>query len=169
MFTRGYYFSMDLHLVSAHEIFSRMREKPCMSTEREAQNLYFRNVMRCRCKIWNINASRHSHNRSRMNQTVRSVLFLFQCVFIVHRMVPASFPSKFSLSLSLFFCLFLAYLYTDPKWVERTQPCYYNTATSSQSLVVEVRPSFNILHSVSMSWSQSIWTAKRAAIAYRLN
>lgn len=77
--------------------------------------------------------------------------FLFQCVFIVRGMVPASFPSKFSLSLyAVFFRLFLACSHTDPKWVERTQCCYYNTATSSQSLVVEIRPSFNILRSVSM-------------------
>lgn len=134
------------------------------------RNLYFRNVMRCRCKIWNINASRHSHNRPRTNQTVRSVLFLFQCVFIVRRMVPASFPSKFSLllplSLSISFSLICTPIQNGSRGRNR---CYYNAATSSQSLVVEVQPSFNILRSVSMRWSQSIWTAKRAAIAYRLN
>lgn len=41
------------------------------------RNLYFWNVTRCRCKIWNINASQHSHNRPRTNRAVRSVLFFF--------------------------------------------------------------------------------------------
>jgi len=105
-------------------------------TEREVGILYFRNVTQCHCKIWNINASRHSHNRPRTNRPVRSVLFfpffpvpfffIFQCVFIVRGMVPALFPSKFSsspslsLSCSLFFCCSLFSSFS-PSFVHRSK------------------------------------------------
>lgn len=177
-----YGFTFDKH---ARDFWRR--GKLCVSTEREG-NLYFRNVTRCCCKIWNINASRHSHNRPRTNWAVRSILFFISMRFLstqepFHGMVPASFLSKFSpspppppLSLSLFLslCCFSSHLFFRPLIPNQNgsrgrNRCYYNAAASSQSLIVEVWPSFNILRSVSMSWSQSVWTAKRAGIARRLN
>lgn len=126
---------MDFYIWWACARFLAEREALRVAWARE-RNLYFRNVTRCCCKIWNINASRHSYNRPRTNWAVRFILFLFQCVFIdaFDRMVPASFLSKFSLSLShsllLSFSYFVTSLlvsffvrsYTKPKWVERTQP-----------------------------------------------
>ena len=87
------------------EIFSGERNPACRRAR--GRNLYFRNVMRCRCKIWNINASRHSHNRPRTNQTVRSVLFYFNAFLSFVEWYLRRFHQNF-LSLAFSFSLSLS-------------------------------------------------------------
>lgn len=129
--------------------------RPHRETEREAEILYFRNVTRCHCKIWNINASRHSHNRPRTNRPVRSVLFFISMRFyrpwngicVVSIEIPSlslAFPSL----LLVLFSLVCTPIQNGSRGRNR---CYYNAAASSQSLVVEVRPSLNILRSARLN------------------
>lgn len=121
-----------LHFMSMREIFGGERNFVYVDWAR-GRNLYFRNVTRCCCKIWNINASQHSHNRPRTNWAVRFILFLFQCVFIDAGTILWNGTCVVSIEiLFLTFSLtplllslpvsFFVRSYTKPKWVERTQP-----------------------------------------------
>lgn len=138
IFTRLYYFPMDFYIWWACARFLAEREALRVDWARE-RNLYFRNVTRCCCKIWNINASQHSHNRARTNWAVRFILFLFQCVFIDAGTILSNGTRVVSieiLSLSLSFPLSFSFRYFSSRLFFR--PLIYQTKMGREDATVAI-------------------------------
>lgn len=172
---------MDSYLANAREIFVG----PVHSLSSEMSKFVFsKRHATPRCKIWNINASRRfaQSSSNEPGSSLRPFFFVSMlfyrwrngtCVFVPIEISLSHFPSlSFSFSLRCSpspLSLFSPVRAPIQNGSRGRNRCYYNAATPSQSLVVEARPSFDILRSVSMSWGRPVWTAKRAGIASRLN